>query len=208
AIIIAVVLFPPTRQSNPPASVQTATESRPPPPPPPMAETPTSRASPAEPRAHTLLKPSPGRKAAAQPAVPLPESLKASAAGTLASIAAPAQPAAATPQQSAANGMTLHGASSAAGAPLAQTMPPQATAAASKTAPASTLRAYNAGSALRSPDGLAEIAGTITDSSGAAVPHAKVTLDQTAGTAHREALSDASGRFTISSLPPGKYRLG
>ena len=207
AIIIAVVLFHHTRQSNPPDSVQIATESRTSPPPPPMAETPTSRANTAEPRAHTLLKPSPARKAAAQPAVPLPESLKASDAATLDSIAAPAQPAAATPQQSAANGMTLHGASSAAGAPLAQTMPPQGTAAASKTAPASTLRAYSAGSALRSPDGLAEIAGTITDSSGATVPHAKVTLDQTAGTAHREALSDTSGRFTISSLPPGKYRL-
>src|ERR1700751_5998432 len=61
--------------------------------------------------------------------------------------------------------------------------------------------------AARAPDGFAQIAGTITDSSGAAVPHARVALDLVAGASHREALTDAAGRFTIGSLPPGKYRL-
>lgn len=79
-------------------------------------------------------------------------------------------------------------------------------AGAAKAVPNYALRNYSEAN-LRSPDGAAQIAGTITDSSGAALAHAKVTLDQTAGTAHRETLTDVGGRFTLGSLPPGKYRL-
>jgi hypothetical protein len=49
--------------------------------------------------------------------------------------------------------------------------------------------------------------GSVTDASGAVVAHAKVTLDQTSGAAHRETMTDNSGRFAIASLAPGKYRV-
>ncbi|HXS11302.1 MAG TPA: carboxypeptidase-like regulatory domain-containing protein, partial [Acidobacteriaceae bacterium] len=122
------------------------------------------------------------------------------------STAASAQVTGAAPQQRAAAGATVPAAPAAAAPPLSQPSQAQAPAVA-KAAPAYTLRTYDKLSSLRSPDAFGQIAGTITDSSGAAVGHAKVTLDQTSGTAHRETLTDAAGRFTISSLPPGKYRL-
>lgn len=207
ALIIAVLLFHHTREKVRPAPAQIATESATAAPPQSITEAPTSQPTPLEPpRAHAAPKPSPARRTAPEPAAPLPQSLQGRDANGLDSITASAQPAATTPQQSATTGGTFQGGSGSA-ATLAKTAPPQASAAASKTAPASPLRTYSALSALRAPDGFAQIAGTITDGSGATVPHAKVTLDQTSGTAHRETLSDASGRFTISSLPPGKYRL-
>jgi hypothetical protein len=86
--------------------------------------------------------------------------------------------------------------------------PPQAQAhGTAKAAPAYTLRTYDTASGLRTTNGSAQISGVVTDGSGATIPHAKVTLDQTAGTVHRETLTDGTGRFTISSLEPGKYRL-
>lgn len=73
-------------------------------------------------------------------------------------------------------------------------------------APSATLHAYSQ-AYMRSAGAPPGIMGTITDSAGATIPHAKVTLDQTPGTMHRETFTDSAGRFTISSLEPGKYRL-
>jgi hypothetical protein len=153
-----------------------------------------------------VTKPSPARKAAAKPEAPTPDNRQVNDATATDSIAAPTPPAAPAPQQLAATGGALKATPNGAAAPLAQ--PPQAQAhEAAKAAPASTLRTYDTLSAARSPDGSAQISGTVTDESGATIAHAKVTLDQAAGTAHRETLTDGTGRFTISSLQPGKYRL-
>jgi hypothetical protein len=169
-----------------------------------MAEAPINRGAPEEPRAHTVPKPSPVEKAAAKPETPVLENRQVNNAASFDSTTASGQVVAGAAQQSAAGGATLHGAANAAAAPpLAQ---PSQTGKAAKAAPSVTLRAYGA-SAVRTPDGSAQISGTIADSSGAAIPHAKVTLDQTLGTAHRETFTDATGRFTIGSLQPGKDRL-
>jgi len=61
--------------------------------------------------------------------------------------------------------------------------------------------------AIPSRDGLAQIAGVITDPSGASIPHATVVLDQASGTAHRQTTTDGTGHFSVASLPPGKYRM-
>ena len=55
----------------------------------------------------------------------------------------------------------------------------------------------------------ANISGTVTDPSGSMIPNARVTLTGTgAGAAgKRVVVSDLSGRFTFSDLPPGTYRL-
>jgi hypothetical protein len=164
------------------------------------------RAAPPESTAQAVTKPSPARKAAAKPEAPTAVNRQVNDATATDSIAAPTPPAAPAPQQLAATGRALQTTPNAAAAPLAQ--PPQGHAhEPAKAAPTYTLRTYDRLSAGRSPDGSAQISGTITDNSGAAVGHAKVTLDQAAGTAHRETLTDGAGRFTISSLQPGKYRL-
>src|SRR5205807_3914649 len=50
-----------------------------------------------------------------------------------------------------------------------------------------------------------QITGQITDSSGAAVPDAAVTLKNTSTAAVRRTVSTASGDYTFPSLPPGTY---
>jgi hypothetical protein len=53
----------------------------------------------------------------------------------------------------------------------------------------------------------AAVRGTVTDSSGAAVPGAKVVLTETdRGVAH-PATTDGAGRYVITALPPGGYTL-
>lgn len=51
------------------------------------------------------------------------------------------------------------------------------------------------------------IVGTVTDTSGAALPGAKVTLSSVATGDHRTADSDASGNYQFSSLVPGDYQI-
>ena len=54
----------------------------------------------------------------------------------------------------------------------------------------------------------AEIAGAITDSSGAAVPNAKITATNAqTNTVVRETVASADGTYTITLLPPGTYNL-
>ena len=53
-----------------------------------------------------------------------------------------------------------------------------------------------------------EIAGNVTDASGAAVPSAKITATNTETNATvRETASDAGGAYTMTFLPPGRYTL-
>src|SRR6516164_9206831 len=53
----------------------------------------------------------------------------------------------------------------------------------------------------------ASLVGTIIDSSGAAVPGAKVTLTETNTGVSRGTSSNESGNYTFSDLPPGTYAL-
>ncbi len=50
-----------------------------------------------------------------------------------------------------------------------------------------------------------ELSGTILDSTGAAVATVKVTATNIATNLAREAVSDASGGYRITLLPPGDY---
>src|SRR6476660_7842608 len=49
------------------------------------------------------------------------------------------------------------------------------------------------------------IVGTVTDSSGAAMPGATVTIEQTETKLTREAVSDASGIYQFTAVPSGTY---
>ena len=51
----------------------------------------------------------------------------------------------------------------------------------------------------------AEISGVVGDSSGAAVPNARITASNTATNLKRETVSDATGNYIITLLPPGDY---
>jgi hypothetical protein len=53
----------------------------------------------------------------------------------------------------------------------------------------------------------ASIAGTVRDSSGSVLPGVTVTSTQTDTDLTRTVVSDEAGRYTISSLPVGPYRL-
>ena len=53
----------------------------------------------------------------------------------------------------------------------------------------------------------AQISGTVKDSSGGVLPGADVTVTQTETGFKRSAVSDASGSYTLPSLPVGPYRL-
>lgn len=47
--------------------------------------------------------------------------------------------------------------------------------------------------------------GQITDTSGGAVPEATVTLKNAENDSQRQALSDATGHYSFTQVPPGKY---
>lgn len=53
--------------------------------------------------------------------------------------------------------------------------------------------------------GFANIAGRITDPSGAPVPDAAVSVASTAGGIYRDARTDADGRYLVADLAPGGY---
>ena len=52
-----------------------------------------------------------------------------------------------------------------------------------------------------------EISGTVTDSAGAAVPNAKVSITQVETGAVRNTVSDAHGQYHVTGLVPGGYTL-
>jgi hypothetical protein len=51
------------------------------------------------------------------------------------------------------------------------------------------------------------LTGTVTDPSGAVVPSANITIENTTTGAQRDAKSDAQGRYSLQQLTPGTYRL-
>src|SRR5262249_18334342 len=55
--------------------------------------------------------------------------------------------------------------------------------------------------------GTASLSGFITDSSGASVPSAAMTLKSTLQKYTRETVSSSGGVYTIPALPPGEYEL-
>src|SRR5581483_11157220 len=50
------------------------------------------------------------------------------------------------------------------------------------------------------------LTGTVTDASGSAVPQANVTVKNDAGFS-QSVITDSSGNFTVSNLPPGTYNV-
>ena len=55
--------------------------------------------------------------------------------------------------------------------------------------------------------GTGALRGTVTDSTGAVIPNAKVTVTSIATSQSRTATTDADGTYTIALLPPGSYRV-
>ncbi len=53
----------------------------------------------------------------------------------------------------------------------------------------------------------AAIRGTVTDSTGAAVPGAKVTITEAERNVPHPATTDAAGRYVVTALPPGGYNM-
>jgi hypothetical protein len=53
----------------------------------------------------------------------------------------------------------------------------------------------------------AQLAGRVTDSSGAVLPGVTVTMTQTDTAAVRSVVTDGEGAYLVSNLPPGPYRL-
>ena len=53
----------------------------------------------------------------------------------------------------------------------------------------------------------ASINGTVSDTTGALIDHARVTARNTATNATREVFSGAGGAYTVSELPAGAYEL-
>src|SRR5437868_8288515 len=51
------------------------------------------------------------------------------------------------------------------------------------------------------------ISGTITDSSGAVVPDAQITIHNNATLADRTIASNESGVYNLTNLPPGSYSI-
>jgi hypothetical protein len=54
---------------------------------------------------------------------------------------------------------------------------------------------------------LSEVAGSVTDPSGAVIPKANITLREVTGKSIDNTQTDESGRFKIAALPPGRYEL-
>ncbi|HEX9200576.1 MAG TPA: carboxypeptidase regulatory-like domain-containing protein, partial [Acidobacteriaceae bacterium] len=55
--------------------------------------------------------------------------------------------------------------------------------------------------------GNARIQGTVTDSTGAAIPHAKITATNTTTAVQTTTESDPAGEYSVSSLQPGDYTI-
>ena len=50
----------------------------------------------------------------------------------------------------------------------------------------------------------ADIVGTVTDSTGAVVPGATVTITNTATQVSQDVVSDRAGNYVVNLLPPGR----
>ena len=51
------------------------------------------------------------------------------------------------------------------------------------------------------------ISGTVTDSSGAVVPNATVTIHNNATNSERTTVTDGEGFYTVTNLPVGSYTI-
>lgn len=60
---------------------------------------------------------------------------------------------------------------------------------------------------VRAQDVTGKIAGVITDPTGAAIPNAKVTATNQATGASKQSVTDNTGSYQITELPPGNYRV-
>ena len=58
---------------------------------------------------------------------------------------------------------------------------------------------------LQTAEGNASITGTVTDSSGAVIPGASVTVSRTSDRLSHTAGTDSKGRYTVAGLTPGTY---
>ena len=56
-------------------------------------------------------------------------------------------------------------------------------------------------------NGLAEVTGTVTDVTGAAVSGARVQIQRMEDKSSRNTVADAAGKFSFAALPPGRYRV-
>ncbi|HEY3456710.1 MAG TPA: carboxypeptidase-like regulatory domain-containing protein [Bryobacteraceae bacterium] len=54
---------------------------------------------------------------------------------------------------------------------------------------------------------VAQVSGTVTDATGAAIVNAQVTMTETSKNLFRAVATDTSGRYTLPNLPVGPYRL-
>jgi uncharacterized protein YfaS (alpha-2-macroglobulin family) len=54
-------------------------------------------------------------------------------------------------------------------------------------------------------NGFAEVAGTVTDPTGAVVSGARVQIQRVEDKSRRNTVSDATGKFSFAALPPGRY---
>src|SRR5688572_6421995 len=70
-----------------------------------------------------------------------------------------------------------------------------------------TCFALFAGSAFAQTSTTGSIEGTVTDSTGAAVPGVAVRVTSPNLISAQSATTDESGRYRISNLPPGKYAI-
>ncbi|MGA7379260.1 MAG: carboxypeptidase-like regulatory domain-containing protein, partial [Terriglobales bacterium] len=53
----------------------------------------------------------------------------------------------------------------------------------------------------------ASITGTVTDQTGAAIPNAQVTVSNPEHGIKRSTVSNGSGDYLVSAIPPGSYNL-
>jgi DNA/RNA endonuclease YhcR with UshA esterase domain len=54
---------------------------------------------------------------------------------------------------------------------------------------------------------VAQVSGTVSDATGAAIVNAQVTMTETSKNVVRAVATDTSGRYTLPNLPVGPYRL-
>ncbi|HEX3585305.1 MAG TPA: carboxypeptidase-like regulatory domain-containing protein, partial [Candidatus Angelobacter sp.] len=66
---------------------------------------------------------------------------------------------------------------------------------------------FLAGSAFSQTAATADLHGTVKDPHGAVIQNATITVRDDARNFERTVQSDASGSFTLLSLPPGHYKL-
>ncbi|MCS7026729.1 MAG: carboxypeptidase-like regulatory domain-containing protein [Bryobacteraceae bacterium] len=60
---------------------------------------------------------------------------------------------------------------------------------------------------LLSAQSVTSVSGVVSDPTGAVIPGATISLENTATGAKRETTSDAAGRYLVPQLPPGNYKL-